>query len=239
MQHTEKTRALVALSTIAYRVMEDNNIPDRYYMNIIDWLRRGYTKLSQFDNQFYEQKKLAMSDLSTITIPADCIQIVALGIPYGGRFWIFNRDGEFVTTTTTNTDTEAEELDSDQGEGESISNPSYRHLGDHGGKNQYRFSWVDKNTIYVNGLPSVTVTLRYISSGINAEGDTEVPLMCEETLIHFAERMYFKRIKDRSSMQIADSDFKKAREELRWAQAPSVHELFNAVYESFTQTIKR
>ena len=238
MIHVDKTDGQIRLKEIVFDVMEDLGLEPRWWKNILRWVIRGVGELHLFHMNYYEEEKLTPSDLNIITVPDDFVSLVALGINYKGRFWRLSQDNRFITTTTTDGDDEI--LDEDIGEGVAMGDSIIYHLGDSGGKNQYYLTWLNRSQFMINGTPRVDVMMRYVSSGVNKQGSTYVPAICREALIAWAKKMYYERIAT-SDLKIMRSQekYETEVEKLRFIQFASNEDIADAIYESWTQTVKR
>lgn len=238
MVHTDKTDGQVRIKEIVFDAKEDLGIEDRWYKNLLRWAIRGYTDLNIYHVDFYEEAKVTPNDLNIITVPDDFINLVALGFNYYGRFYRLTSDGTFITTTTT--DGEDEILDSDEGEGVAIGDSSIYHYGETGGKNQYYVTWINSRQFMINGTPRISMILRYTSSGINSTGATYIPVLFREYLVEYVNVKYLERT-NASDIKIrrAEERMEKELEKLRFAQFMSVEDMADAIYSTWTQTVKR
>lgn len=90
--------------------------------------------------------------------------------------------------------------------------------------------------------PGGKIVLEYNSSGVSIDGATYVPRQAVEPLIQW---VHWKRKKEdpvysRGERIDAKQDFMEAEEALRaYEGAPTIQELQNIIYESYTQSIKR
>jgi len=238
MIHTDKTDGQIKLKEIVLTIMEDEGIERRWWKNLLSWTIRGYSDLNLYHLDYYEEAKLTPSDLNIITVPDDFVSLIALGMPYMGRFWRLNSDGRFITTTTT--DGGSEVLDEEVGEGVPIGDGTYYHYGETGGKNAYSITWINATQFMINGTPRIDVIMRYVSSGVKQRGETFVPALCREVLVAGTKVKYLERI-NASDVKVARAIIKYdgELEKIRLAQFASVEDMMSAVYEAWSQAVKR
>lgn len=238
MVHVEKLPGQIRIGQIVMDVMEDKGIESKWYKNMVRWAVRGYTQLSIFHLDTFEEVKLTPSSVGICTVPDDYVNWVAIGMPYDGKFWTFTRDNRIITTTTTVDG--AETQDSTQGEGVIRSSSSLSHYGETGGKNQYNIEWINSRQFIVNGTPSRVVLLRYVSSGINATDESSVSVLAQEALIAYVKKMWCERDpKSMAELSYWNDQFDQQKELLRFAQFPTIDDVADAIYETMTQTVKR
>lgn len=238
MVHTDKLSGQITIKQVVMDVMEDQGIDSKWYKNMIRWAIRGYTHLSLFHMDVFEETRLTPSSLNVCTVPDDFVNAVAIGIPYDGEFWTASRNNRMITTTTTVDGVET--LDTVEGEGVIRSSNSVWHYGETGGKNQYSVAWINNRQFVVNGTPSRTVLLRYVSSGINASGESFIPVLAMEALIAYIKLMYCERDpKSKVDLAYRNQKWDETREELRFAQFVTMDDIADAIYSTWTQSVKR
>ena len=128
------------------------------------------------DGVKFRTEKISVDSLGIIELPNDCVKVHDVCVAYRGEWWSFTERPDMINTTTTVGTTETH--DSDFGEGvDLLDNKTYTY-GSKGGVNQYYYK-VDYNArrIFCDGIISDTVILKYVSNGINADGDTYIPEM--------------------------------------------------------------
>jgi len=238
MQHTDKLPGQISLKQVVMDVLEDRGIDSRHYKNMIRWAIRGCSKLSMFHIDVYEEVRLTPNSLNVCTVPDDYVNWVAIGYPYRGRFFTVSRDGSIITTTTT---VEGQEtLDIAEGEGVVRSSDSQWHYGESGGKNQYSITWINDRQFVLSGTPPRAVSLRYVSTGVKNSEETLIPAICEEALIAYVKMMWAEKLHESmNDISYWNQKWVEAQEELRFVQFPSMEDIADAVYETWTQTVKR
>ena len=144
------------------------------YVSYVDLACRAVRDFNLYHIRNYVTAKVSITANKIIELPDDMIGFVDLCYPMQGRWWSFTRQDDIVNTTTYTGLVEGR--DSDFEEGESISDALSYSYGAKGAVNAYNYT-VDWETrrIFVDGLDSDTVVLKYVSSGVTVNGTTYVP----------------------------------------------------------------
>lgn len=118
--------------------------------------------------------KVSVTANKLIEMPDDMIGFNDLLIPIEGRWWSFTQQKDIVNTTTFTGLVEGR--DEDEGEGVDIKHSVSDSYGARGAVNDYNYT-IDWNArrIFVDGIESDTVVLKYVSSGITVGAETTVP----------------------------------------------------------------
>ena len=221
------------------------------YKRYLNWVLRGYKQLKMFALPNAKEVRLDVNpDIYSVTLPDDFVKFVSIGRPYKGKVDTFIQYNELVATTTPECGQETQ--DSEQGENVTQYNNSYYSLyGMGGGIGQYYYKLdLNNNRILLNGTPTLTtVNLKYISTGIKIGETTLIPVLAEESLIAFVhwqealnsptpDQRYTKS--NLGMAAIREREYQKAFNNLKYiVNMPTVQDLYDAVNEAFTQTIKR
>lgn len=237
------TKGIVTLKSIVMNVLNDigeaGNMDQ--YMRFLQFATRGVKDLSLFHLNIVQTARIDMTDINTIILPMDFVSFIAIGVPYRGRLWTFTQDKYMVIPLTEDCGEDA--LDNDYGEGYDI-NTGYTvtGYGVPGGGNVYYFKLdLAHNRIVLSGFDRTTVTLKYVSTGVNFTDETIIPRMAEEAVIAWVHVLRTRN--DRKISQVNKKDAEivlyNETEKLRDLQAPSLDVMYDAIYETFYQTAKR
>jgi hypothetical protein len=221
------------------------------YKRYLNWVIRGYKQLKMFALPNAKEVRIAVnSDIYAVTLPKDFVKFVSIGRPYKGKMDTFIQYNELIATTTEACGQQTQ-LDSN-GENVTQYNDTYNTLyGMGGGIGQYYYKLdLNNDRILINGSPILTtVILKYISTGIEIGATTYIPVIAEESLIayvHWQEALNSPTPDQRytksnlSSTAVREREYQKAFNSLKYmVNMPTIQDLYDAVHESFTQTIKR
>jgi len=121
----------------------------------------------------FKMEKMTVDSNKFLEMPDDMIGFNDLLIPFNGEWWSFSERRKIVNTTTFTGLVEGR--DDESGEGVEIKHSLTYGYGAHGGVNNYNYmiDWRARR-IFLDGIDSGTVVLRYVSSGINLTADTYV-----------------------------------------------------------------
>lgn len=149
-----------------------------------------YRKIRARHSDATTTRKVTVSALGIIEMPADCITVIDVMIPINGEWWSSTLRKQMVNTTTGTGIAETRN-DANQGEGQDIDSPNYNTYGGSGGANNY-YHMVDYDArrIFMDGITTEYVVLIMTTSGINLDGDTLVPEKCVPSLDAY---MYWKK----------------------------------------------
>lgn len=153
------------------------------YKKLMHHVINGVRDLNMFHFNNVKTVKVTCNDIGVINMPSDYVKYVALSINDGGTMWTLTRRDDLVRTTTEVEG--AETLDNDIGEGVAIDTGNdlgYRTVG---GKNDYYFTVDERNNRFiVRGVPTRTLFLQYISSGVDLDDGnaTQIPVKIKQSL---------------------------------------------------------
>jgi hypothetical protein len=179
------------------------------------------------------------TDTNTVDWPDDYLGIIELAIPIEGRLWALTRDDEMIPTTTLVNGQETQ--DPLQGEGVIMSQHQDFGYGTHGGKNKYYYTYDENNRRFiVSGVNPTWVFLAYTSSGVEDE-NTLIPIKFKNAIHYYATWKLYLR-DDSGDLRKADY-FKDQYEEeinkLRAFEAPTLQEIYDALYQGYSGTYQR
>jgi len=137
----------------------------------------AFQDFNLYDGEILQTAKVTINPLlKCIELPDDCQKVIDLVTPVKGGWWSFTQKDNIVNTTTTVGGVETR--DSAQGEGVVIDVDRVVSYGAKGAYNKFRCT-IDMaaRRIYVDNVYDVSdyIVLMYVSSGINANGETKVP----------------------------------------------------------------
>lgn len=120
--------------------------------------------------------KISVDSNGIIELPNDCIKVLYVFVPVAGEWWSMTERPMMVNTTTITGGTESRDVD--EGEGVDLPDPVSLTYGGTGGGNQYYYMIdYEARRIFIDGMKSDTAVLRYISSGLNLDGNTLISVV--------------------------------------------------------------
>jgi len=184
--------------------------------------------------------KVSVTANKLIEMPDDMIGFVDLCYPIQGRWWSFSRQDDIVNTTTFTGLVEGR--DSDFEEGVDIKHALSTGYGAKGGVNTYNYmiDW-DARRIYVDGLDSETVVLKYVSSGVTVAGTIYVPDFMTPVIDSYLlwRETYWQTALVRER-QLREKEYKEEVLKARYfVNSLSYNELRDIILGNTTQTVVR
>jgi hypothetical protein len=202
---------------------------------------RCYQDFNLYDGNVVTYAKFTLDpNLKWLDMPDDMQTFVDLVTPFRGSNWSFTAKDRMVTTTTTTGGVEAQ--DDDQGEGHNIDQGRVTGYGAKGAWNKFRYKidWATRR-IYIDDDITEYIVLFYVSSGIKATGDTEVPAfiapMIDAYLLWKETFWKMDLVRERESRK---SDYWREKMKIRdLINAMGKEEWLDIIYGSLTQSPQR
>ena len=150
------------------------------------------------------QKFTLDTTLKWIDLPDDFVAFIDLVTPNRGQWWSFTEKDRIINTTTF--DGAVEGRDADQGEGELIDQPRVTSYGAKGGYNKFKYTLdMQSRRIYIDDDITDYIVLFYVSSGIQATGETNIPIflipMIHSYLLWKSSYWLPERLRERDSLE--------------------------------------
>jgi len=177
----------------------------------------------------FKTQEATISSKGIITMPDDMIELMAVSAQWNGLLWSFTEEGLLDITAI------------EDGDADDIADDRVFDYGATGAKNIYYYhcDW-DSRKIYLNGVPSETVILQYISSGLDLSTDTYLPAHA----MFVVEKYLRMREADFDGLginerQLREREYRDAIGMLRRVNMPSSAEFRDTLLSITTQTIIR
>lgn len=183
--------------------------------------------------------KLTVSGIKTISLPDDYLSFIGVVVPIDGEYWFLTEKGDVVFSQTGVT------LDATAGEGVDIPDGYFVGYQSSGPVNREGYYTMDEKNrrIILNSLQSSTteVYLLYYSTGINAAGtETYVPARAEKATMTYMKYMdAFWSDESPAKLQMAEDQYNKRIDELRYLEMPRLNEFQDILYEVMNQLPQR
>jgi len=243
------TAGLITIKQIVLKIIHRGRLQTSDYALIKSLVVDGCKDMMLFTVKGTRTVRLQMSPVNTITLPEDYLSFVDIGMPLNGRFWPMTQDKRIIPPMTITNGVET--LDSDKGEGVtriegktntdgSHVNYSPRGYSQGGGVNIYYYKIEEgNNRICIDGIGRTEVTLVYKSSGVSTSGETLIPSICEESIIYFVKWQMAEAERNMSWSVSHKQNYIEACNKVKFLQSPSLDVLYDVVYSSFKQSVKR
>lgn len=227
------------VSNVIWDIGEQNDMGN--YLRYMQWAIRVYKELNLFHLRQPRYVKVAMSDINTVDYPDDWLGFISVSVPVNGQYWTMTKNGKLIVPMSIACGEET--LDEDEGETVIIGD------GDEivgfpigGGRNNYYYRLDDDNQrIIINGFNRSTVILAYRSTGIRVDGQNFIPKVAEEAMIAGVHALRLRHNSKATRGDKADAEirYELEQEKLEVAKRPSLDDVFDAIYETIYQGVKR
>lgn len=226
----------ITIKQMVQEILFETDRDQGFYKKCMHHVINGVRDLNMFHFDNIKTVKVTCNDIGVIDFPSDYVQYVALSINDGGKIWTLTRQDDLVRTTTESQGEEA--LDSTIGEGLSIDTGANQGYKTTGGKNDYYFTVDERNNRFiVRSIPTRTLFLQYISSGIDLdEGNgTTIPVKIKQALklwVMYQDTM----MSDKSNKNLLGMYYDMYKQEiskLRFFELPTADELRDMIYSTY------
>jgi len=227
--------SIIALDAFVRRLLAKEDKDNDDYMRYMQMACDGLENMTTHDFSIEVTKVVTVdSTTNTFAYPSDYVRYTAIATPIDGRWWIFTRDKQIVP------------LEDDDGATITDSLPDvadYRMPSDFssgGGYNRYNFREDRKNRLFqLGGATPDVVVLKYVSTGIDATGDINIPRYATRALeawVRFCIADYDDY--PESTILRLKKQYDERRKEMRRAHRPTLQDLKDAIWAS-TGVIRR
>jgi hypothetical protein len=168
------TNALLTIEEAVTRYMLKYKKSQEDFIIFTEHVCNLYRDFRLHDSNQVVTSKVDIDANRIIEMPDDMLSFVDLLYPSNGQWISFTEMSSIVNTTTFTGLVEGR--DSDFGEGQNVPRPEESGYGGRGAINAYNYviDW-EARRIFVEGIESDTVALKYISSGVETTGETNIP----------------------------------------------------------------
>jgi len=239
---------LTTLKRISLKCIHRNRLSLSEYKLVFSLAISAMRDLSLFTVKESRMAWLSMDSVNCINLPSDYLSFIKLGVPIGGRLWSFTLDNGIIIPVTVSDGVET--LNSDRGEGVSGVQGKFNPDGTRvpyssgynstGGHNNYNFRFdLENRRLVLDNIDRTQVLLIYKSNGVSASGETLVPVIYEESILAFVE---WKRSLGNKEMNWSiknEESYYQECNKIRFLEMPSIEQLYDSVYASYRQGVKR
>jgi len=249
----KKVKGTTTISAVVASIM--NRLKDysmRNYSFLEQIVIEGYTELNLWHLDNIEVVYLKMSEAKAVSLPCDFVDWTKIGIPINGKLRVITNhkkillprkfpDGEPVGNTDSGETSDVniyfiDHIRSDQYMGGLYGVP--------GGvdKVYYRFDRENRQLVFSGAAPRSEIVLEYISSGVNLEGGTIIPIEAVPALRAYA---LWQNIENDRKTPLNEKERKKSQyeeevEKLRFFQSSfTADEYKRHVFKHARQSAKR
>lgn len=193
--------ATVALQTIVKRFILKYKIYEDDYINYLEHAVDCFRDLNISHLSYFKQADLTLDAVGKVSFPNDMIDFIALGVVRDDVFYTFVQSTDLSIPTSVSS-----------------------YDGSAWNKYFYYLDWPGRQ-IYCQSLPTETVTIRYISSGINSGAETMVPVQCTQVIDAY---LRWKQAQmdgaGLGEQQIREVNYVNEVRHLQWQQLPTLEQ---------------
>lgn len=193
--------ATVALQTIVKRFILKYKIYEDDYINYLEHAVDCFRDLNISHLSYFKQADLTLDAVGKVSFPNDMIDFIALGVIRDDVFYTFVQSTDLSIPTSVSS-----------------------YDGSAWNKYFYYLDWPGRQ-IYCQSLPTETVTIRYISSGINSGAETMVPVQCTQVIDAY---LRWKQAQmdgaGLGEQQIREVNYINEVRHLQWQQLPTLEQ---------------
>lgn len=193
--------ATVALQTIVKRFILKYKIYEDDYINYLEHAVDCFRDLNISHLSYFKQADLTLDAVGKVSFPNDMIDFIALGVIRDDVFYTFVQSTDLSIPTSVSS-----------------------YDGSAWNKYFYYLDWPGRQ-IYCQSLPIETVTIRYISSGINSGAETMVPVQCTQVIDAY---LRWKQAQmdgaGLGEQQIREVNYVNEVRHLQWQQLPTLEQ---------------
>ena len=193
--------ATVALQTIVKRFILKYKIYEDDYINYLEHAVDCFRDLNISHLSYFKQADLTLDAVGKVSFPNDMIDFIALGVIRDDVFYAFVQSTDLSIPTSVSS-----------------------YDGSAWNKYFYYLDWPGRQ-IYCQSLPTETVTIRYISSGINSGAETMVPVQCTQVIDAY---LRWKQAQmdgaGLGEQQIREVNYVNEVRHLQWQQLPTLEQ---------------
>ena len=236
-------KGITTFKSVASKFLHRTQRPLSDYKRAVALAIDGYRDIHLFSLGNVKKHKQVINDIGCIDIPDDYQMFVSLSLPFNGREWTLTKDNRLISPDAELDGVETFTDDSEVSE-------DIHGFYSRSGENQYYYKIEEHNRrIIINGIPRIEVTLTYVSTGISMTEETAIPKYAEEALIAFInwkfaenENIFSNSTRYSTPLQTVmyrKNEYLEALRQIDFIHASTVDQIYDAIYESWTQTPKR
>lgn len=217
------------------------------YTEAAVFLLRGLRDFQLFHGSSVKYAWTKISPVQTIELPNDYLNFVSIGVSIGGKIFTYTRDSQIVVPS----DPLQTVLNTERVEDEHVIKHSH-YLGANGYNSEGYFKLdpqhnriVLKQTIIDQVAQSerTEILLGYVSTGIDGDlKNSYVPTAAANMLIAYIEWKLIQSDPEKYPANLRAekrAEYEMAAEQFDFLSLPSIDELYDAIYETSSQSLRR
>jgi len=232
------TSGWITIKQMVNEILFETGMDTGYYKKCMHHVINGVREMNKFYCDGVKTEKVTCDSIGVIDMPSDYVEFVRLSFNYGGLMYSLTRRDDIVKTTTLSEGDET--LDSDIGEGVALDTGKDYKYATTGGKNDYYYTIdVENDRFIVRGIPTRTLFLQYISSGIDLDdgNGTNIPVKIKEALKSYV--LYKNALMDikadKRLVPLYKQEYNEEVSKLKFLELPTGDELLDMIYGTYSE----
>lgn len=232
------TSGWVTIKQMTQEILYETDRDRTFYKKCMHYVINAVREINKFHIDNVRTTKVTCNSIGVIDLPTDYIQFVRLSMSYGGVMCPLTRDDSIIRTTTEVNGDETQ--DSTIGEGVRVDTGGDYVYSTIGAKNDYYYTIDERNSrIVVANLPTRTLFLQYISSGVDlTEGNsTTIPVKIKEAIKYYV--LYKDALNSDSGNKqlvgIYKQEYNEEISKLEFLELPTAEELEDILYSTYSE----
>lgn len=249
---TPKTTGIVNIRYVVMSILNRmNDYSMRNYKRIAQIVIEGFTDLNMYHTTNIEVVYLYMDSAKLVSVPADFIDWLKVGMPIGGKLVTLTKDDNILLPRKFTDGKDVGNVDATLTGKVTYFASHFKNgkfvgglYGLRGGINRayFRYDKEKRQMIFAGDVPLSEIVLEYVSSGVNLSSSTIIPRQAVKVLRNWT---FWQLAEHDSTVTLGEKDRKmKIYEgdvsELRALEhTPTMDEYRDAMYKTIKQTPKR
>ena len=237
------TSGWISIKKMVKEILLETGRDEGQYKLLMHHVINGVRELNIFHYDNVKTIKVTCNSLGIIDLSTeapDYIQLVKLSMNYQGLMYPLTRQDMMVRTLSDGDEDGSYSLDSTIGEGVALSTGGDYSYATLGAKNDYYYTVDERNTrILVRDIPTRTLFLQYISSGIDLDdgNGTLIPIKLKKALKYYVmlQDAIMNDSVDKRLVPLYERNYNGAISELGFIELPSASELEDMIYATYSE----
>lgn len=221
--------SLISLDKFVRGLFVKTGEDNEQYLRVMQIACDGLRDMYIHDFEIQVTKKVTVDGTTnTFDYPTDYVRYTAIATPIDGRWWVYTRDDEMAPLKD----------DDDVAVQSSLPNIAnynvFESFGEAGGYNKYYFHEDAKNRRFqVGGYTPDTVVLKYVTNGLDSDGDINIPDYAKLALEDYVRWKIADYDEDAESHIVRlYNQYLLSRRKMRQVKRPTLQDLVDACYAS-------
>lgn len=226
----------ITIKQMVQEILYETDRDEGFYKKCMHHVINGVREINQFHYDNIKTVKVTCDSNGIIDMPTDYVQFVRLSMNYGGLMYPLVCQDKMVRTFTEEDGDET--IDSDIGEDKNLDTGGDYVYSTTGAKHDYYYTIDEReHRIVVGNLPTRTLFLQYISSGIDlTDGNgATIPLKIKQALKWYVlyKDALASDFGNKQAYGLYKQEYEEELNKLHMLNLPTADELLDILYETY------